>query len=94
MKERWPEMLEYQQKVQAMTDLERHRAIIALVEDACADAYKCGAEEALCAVLPAETPEWFREKYALYTSPSPYTGRQNCEDMWTDLRAHLLGEGA
>ena len=28
MKERWPEMLEYQQKVQAMTDLERAQAVL------------------------------------------------------------------
>lgn len=28
MKERWSEMLEYQQKVQAMTDLERAYAVL------------------------------------------------------------------
>ena len=49
MKERWPEMLEYQQKVQAMTDLERAYALVhsdpERIEAALAAARREGAEE-------------------------------------------------
>lgn len=50
MKDRWPEMLEYQQKVQAMTDLERAYALVHSdpehIEAAPAAARREGAEQA------------------------------------------------